>query len=130
MSKAKGTRAERELLHMFFDHDWHCLRVAGSGSIPLPATDLLAAKAGRIFAIECKTGDKKNNRYLDDQQISELKSFARKFKAEPLLAVRFDAVGWYFLSLHQLEKSKGGNLFYSLDLAKKRGLNFKELIKR
>ena len=30
--KSKGTRAERELLHLFWENEWACMRSAGSGS--------------------------------------------------------------------------------------------------
>ena len=129
MSKAKGSRAERELLHLFDKSNWSCIRTAGSGSTTIPATDLLAAKNARVLAIECKSGDKDTTRYLDIEQISELKKVAKKFGAEPLVAVRFDTIGWFFLKPEQLAKSKNNVPYFSFDLAKKKGISFKELIK-
>ena len=35
--KSKGSNAERQLLHMFWDAGWACLRSAGSGSMNHPS---------------------------------------------------------------------------------------------
>ena len=96
MSKVKGTRVERELFHMFWNHDWGCVRTAGSGSTPLPAPDLLAGNGHRKLAIECKaTGELRQ--YLTVKEVSELVEFSRKFGAEPWIAVRFDRKDWFFI---------------------------------
>lgn len=127
MSKKKGSRTERELLHLFHEFGWAPVRVAGSGSTPLPAPDLLAGKDGRVLAIECKSG-KNVKRYLDSKQIEELKEFSKRFKAESWIGLRIDNHEWYFLQIKNLKKSKGNNLFIDLDLAREKGLSFKELI--
>ena len=127
-SKNKGSRTERELVHMFFDKSHAASRIAGSGSTPLLAPDILAGVNGRVLAVECKSG--KDKRYITKKQIKELKEFSRKFGAESWLGVRFDREGWYFLSLEDLDKSSTGNNFVvDVDLAKKKGLSFDELIK-
>ena len=127
MGKLKGTRAERELLHMFYANDWSCCRVAGSGSSVYPAPDLLAGKKEKKFAIECKNikGDKK---YIDKKDIEELLIFSKNFGADPLIAIKFDNHGWYFLHPNKLEKSKNGNYNISLEIAEEKGLSFKMLI--
>ncbi len=125
-SKRKGTRFERELAHMFFDHNWGCVRVAGSGSTPMPAPDILASNGKRVLAVECK-GIKKTTKYLSNEDVEQLKKFSKKFGAEAWLGIRFDAIGWYFLELKDLKKSKKGYVI-PLNLAKKDGLSFKELI--
>ncbi|MBS3134544.1 Holliday junction resolvase [Candidatus Woesearchaeota archaeon] len=128
MSKSKGSRVERELVHMFFDQSHIAVRIAGSGSTPLLASDVLAGVNGRVLAIECKSG--KDKRYITKEQINELKEFSKKFGAESWLGVRFDREGWYFLSLEDLDKSSTGNNFVvDVDLAKRKGLNFGELIR-
>ena len=127
-SKNKGTRAERELLHMFYDTKiWACFRAAGSGSIPIPCPDLIAGNSSRILAIECKAL-KEKTKYFDKQEIKDLEEFANKFGAEPWLAVRFDNVGWFFVKSDQLDKTNK-NPSISLEKAKKEGLSFENLIK-
>ena len=71
MSKAKGTRAERELLHMLFENGAAVLRTAGSGSTTIPSCDLLVGKNGKVMAIECKFI--KDNIYIKKDRMKELK---------------------------------------------------------
>ena len=124
--KAKGTRAERELLHMFFKKKFFPMRAAGSGSTTLPCADLVVGGNGRILAIECKAG--KNSRYIDKKQIDELVEFAKGFNAEPWIATRFDNNEWWFIEIRDLKKSKGGNYFISLEESQKIGRTFEEIL--
>ncbi len=126
-TKRKGIRAERELSHLFWANEWATCRAAGSGSTPHPNPDLLASNGNRVLAIECKS-IKKDKKYLTTKDVDELTIFSKKFGAEPWIGIRFDSIGWYFLRLEDLEKSKKGNYAIPLDLAKKKGLAFKELI--
>ena len=127
MSKVKGSRLERELFHMFWNQKgWAGLRVAGSGSTTLPASDLLAGNGSRILAIECKSG--KGRRDIKKKQVEELKTFSKLFGAEAWVGVRFDNMPWYFLQLGDLGKSKGKNYFVNPALAVKKGIVFEELI--
>lgn len=126
-TKRKGTRAERELAHMFWDTGWASIRVAGSGSMPVPSPDILAGNGKRALAIECKS-IKKTSKYLHKDEIEQLKEFSSRFGAEAWLGVRFDNIGWFFLDLEKLGKTKKGNYNIPLDLAKKEGLKFDELI--
>ena len=128
MSKIKGTRCERELLHLFYDSGLFApARVAGSGSTTIPAPDLIVGSKEAVYAIECKAL-KKDRKYLEEADIAQLKTFAEKFNAIPSLAMRFDREGWYFLNPDKLEKTKN-NFVISLDYAKTNGLSFEELIK-
>ena len=69
--KGKGTRAERELFHMFYNtNKFLPLRVAGSGSTPIPAPDLLVGNGSRILAIECKA-IKGTKKYLEQHSLVE-----------------------------------------------------------
>ncbi|MEK6936464.1 MAG: Holliday junction resolvase Hjc [Nanoarchaeota archaeon] len=123
----KGNRTERELFHMFWDNGLACTRTAGSGSTTVPAPDLLVGSKNKKFAIECKSG--KDKRYLTKKEVDELKEFSEKFGAEAWIAARFNNVDWLFLRPEDLGVSRGENYFVSIDLAKKRGISFQELIK-
>jgi Holliday junction resolvase len=124
-SKGKGTRYERELIHMFDKESWATLRAAGSGSTPLPSPDILVSNSKDIFAIECKAINSKK-KYFSPREINELNDFSEKFGAIPIIAIRFDRVGWFFVHLKDLGFSKT-NHFISLDLAQKKGLKFEEI---
>lgn len=111
---------------MFWDSGWACLRTAGSGSTSLPAPDLLVGNATRVLAIECKSG-KGEYRYIDNNQVQELKIFAEKFGAEPWVGARFDGKGWFFIKAHELTSS-GKNFVVSKKEAYEKGLRFEKLI--
>ena len=124
--KAKGTKGERELVKVFNDAGWACLRAPGSGSSRYPSPDLLAGNAIRRLAIECKvTKDKK--KYVQNAEIEQLKTFSRLFGAESWVGVKFPGEQWYFLMLEDLTDTKKSWLV-SLELAKFRGLTVSELM--
>ena len=125
-TKSKGTRYERELIHMFYKESWATLRAAGSGSTPLPSPDIIVSNSKDIFAIECKALSS-TRKYFSQKEISELKLFSEKFGAIPLIAIRFDRIGWFFVHIEDMGFSKT-NHFISLELAQKKGMKFDEII--
>ena len=126
-SKSKGSQAERELLHMFWSRGVACLRSAGSGSMKYPGPDLIVSNKIRTLAVECKS-TKKNKKYLDEEDIKQLREFCNIFGAEPWFAVKFARMNWLFLSLEDIEKTENG---YVIDakVAERRGLLIDELLK-
>ncbi|MBI2656347.1 Holliday junction resolvase [Candidatus Woesearchaeota archaeon] len=126
-NKGKGSKAERELLHIFWSRKWAALRSAGSGSMKYPGPDLIASNKVRTLAIECKS-TKKDKKYLDKHDILQLKEFCDIFGAEPWFAVRFSRMNWLFLSIEDIEKTENG---YVIDakVAERKGLLIDELIK-
>lgn len=130
--KSKGIKAEREILHKFWDNGFVAMRAPASGAIKYPSPDLLVGNAARKLAIECKSTSSKSQ-YISSEQVESLKTFASIFGAEPWIAVRFrksssEKEGWYFLSLDDLKETKGSNYVISLSLARARGILFEELI--
>lgn len=126
-AKSKGITAERELIHLFWGTGhWAAIRVAGSGAIKYPVPDVLAANNLRKLAIECKS-TKSNQQHIDKEQVEGLQEFATRFGTEPWIGVRYQGVGWRFLSLEDLKQTNKG---YSanLTLAEVKGLTFEELI--
>jgi len=127
MNKTKGANAERELLHMLSANGFAVVRVAGSGMISETSADLIAGNSFKKFVIECKTC-KSHKRYLEKQQISDLKEFAKKFGFPPLIAVKFNRQGWWFIEPGDLEDT-GKNLAISLEDIKIKGQSFDDMIK-
>jgi len=125
-NKEKGANAERELLKMFVEAGYMAVRVAGSGMLPEPSCDLLAGKGEKKWAIECKTC-KGSKKYLDKEQIKRFRYFCKIFGLEPLLAIKFNRQGWFFLHPEKLERT-GKGLAISLEAAR-RGLSFAQLVK-
>ena len=126
--KAKGTNGERELVRLFNEAGWGCIRIAGSGSSRYPSPDILAGNAIRRVAVECKVtaGQKK---YLTADEIEQLKVFSQKFGAEAWIGVRFQGEQWYFLMLEDLQNTES-NWVVSLEMAKLKGLTMGELVGR
>lgn len=126
-AKARGTQAERDLIHKFWDCGWAAMRAAGSGSSQYPSPDIVAGKYGRRMAIECKlTSDTK--KYFPSEEIRLLNYFAKTFCAEAWVAVKFPKMKWIFLNLEDL-KEAGKNFVVSVELAELKGLSFEEVIK-
>lgn len=124
--KAKGTKGERELVKLFNEAGWSCVRIAGSGSSKYPSPDILAGNAARRVAIECKV-TKDQKKYFPDDEIEQLRTFSQRFGAESWIGVRFPGEQWYFLMLEDLDKTPGSSLV-SLDLARRKGLTVEELM--
>jgi len=124
--KAKGSNAERELIHKFWANGFAAIRSAGSGSMKYPSPDLLVSKNSRILAIECKA-TKDTSKYFEKREISDLQEFARLFNAEPLVAVRFKGQDWVFLSTYHLDE-KGKSYMINIELAQQRGFSFEDLL--
>ena len=125
-TKAKGTKGERELVRVFNENGWVCIRAAGSGSSQYPSPDVLAGNAMRRVAIECKV-TAETKKYLLDEEIEQLRTFSNKFGAEGWFGVKFPSEPWYFLMLEDLENT-GKCWAISLELAKRKGLKIEELL--
>lgn len=123
-TKAKGTNAERELVHMFWKAEFACFRAAGSGSIKYPCPDLIAGNNLRKLAIEVKNSGKEYQ-HLSKKEIDDLKQFSEIFGAESWVAVKFKQ--WHFLTLEDLNETSE-NYSITKDIAERRGLSFNDLI--
>ena len=96
-NKNKGSKTERELLQMFVSQNFRAVRVAGSGVMENADCDLIAGKKGKKFAIEVKAS-KKPVKYITKEQINNFIVFSDIFGLKPVIAVRFDRIGWFFLN--------------------------------
>ncbi|MBI2145429.1 Holliday junction resolvase [Candidatus Woesearchaeota archaeon] len=125
-AKAKGSNAERELIHLFWSNSWVALRVAGSGSMQYPCPDVLASNTSRVLAIECKSSGELS-RHLPRAQVEDLIRFARLFGAEPWIGARFNDMKWAFFSPDDL-KQTGTGFSVSVRMVKEKGLTFEQLL--
>ncbi len=124
--KSKGTNAERELIHLFWQSGWAAFRAAGSGSMRYPCPDIIAGNNVKKFAIECKTSAD-TKKYLTKDEINDLKKFSTMFGAQAWVGVRFNNLEWFFLTLEDLEETEN-SFAVSIELAKRKGLTFNQLI--
>ena len=122
-NKAKGSKAERELFDMFVKNGYRAVRVAGSGVMDNAECDVIAGKkGGRKFAIEAKSS-KSPMKYITKEQIEKFIIFSDIFGLVPVVAVRFNREGWFFLS-PKLLRDCGKNLGISLEDCRKKAKRF------
>ena len=96
-NKSKGSNAERELYDMFVKNNFRAVRVAGSGRMDNADCDLIAGKPGEKYAIEAKS-TKKSSKYISKEQMNSFIVFSEIFGLVPVIAVRFNRLGWFFLN--------------------------------
>lgn len=125
--KSKGSKAERDLIHMFWSKGFAAMRAAGSGSSQHPSPDIVVGNGKRFFAFEVKSS-MDHSKYLSKDEITQLDLFANSFGARAFVAIKFDKEQWYFLRLTDL-KVTPRSYVVTLESARKKGLVFEELIK-
>ena len=126
--KTKGSKAERELVKMFWAANWGAIRVAGSGLARFPCPDVVASKGDHVLAVECKS-TKKNQQYIEDKQMQELKKFASIFGAKPIIGVRFDREAWVFFDPEDFKQTKKCKWVINKKNIKDKGKFFSDLTK-
>jgi len=131
---SSGVRAERDLVHRFWEAGFAVLRApASGGGTILPRPDLIAgsAKRNKFFVLEIKTVGK-NILYINEEQIKALIEFAERIGFEPYVGVKFKKKrkDFYFLRVpNQLDKVRNGtNYKISFISASSNGISFGELI--
>jgi len=98
-----------------------------SSQVTDDSCDLLAGKFKKKYAIEVKSC-KAKKKYLSKGQIENFLIFSEIFGLKPVIAVKFNRQGWFFLEPKHIEKTPTG-LAVSLEDAKKKGKSFKEFAK-
>lgn len=122
-NKSKGSNAERELVEIFTGNLWRALRVAGSGVNDNSPCDIIAAKAGhKGYTIEAKSS-KKDIIYISKQQIEDFVMFSTMLGLTPVIAARFNRMGWLFIPPHLLNDT-GKYWSVSKKLALEKGQRF------
>ena len=124
--KAKGSKAERELIHLLWENGFAAMRAAGSGSTRHPSPDIVAGNGKLFYAIECKASHA-HTKYLEKDEINQLDYFANTFGARGIVAIRFDNDQWYFMRITDLKETPKC-FVVNFDLAKKKAMSFRELI--
>jgi Holliday junction resolvase len=128
-NKAKGSKAERELVKLFTEQGWRAVRVAGSGLSDDSPCDLIVGKTNRKgFTIEAKSSKKKII-YIKKDQIQDFIVFSHTIGLKPVIAARFNYEGWIFIDPTYL-KDTGKFFGLSLKLAKEKGLKFSQFFEK
>jgi Holliday junction resolvase len=123
-NKEKGSKAERELYDMFIQNHFRAVRVAGSGAMENTSADLIAGNTSSKYCIEVKSS-KTPSKYITKEQIEQFIIFSEIFGLTPVVALRFNREGWFFINPSQL-KDSGKNWVISLEDAKLEGKRFSQ----
>ena len=123
-NKAKGSKAERELYQMFVDNSFRAVRVAGSGVMENADCDLIAGKKGSKYCIEVKS-TKQDAKYFSKKQIEDFMVFSEIFDLIPVIAIRFNRIGWFFINPSGLEDS-GKNWVINMEKIRNKGKRFSQ----
>ena len=131
---SSGVRAERDLVHRFWEAGFAVLRApASGGGTILPRPDLIAGsvKRNKFFVLEIKTVGK-DILYINEEQIKALLEFADRLGFEPYVGIKFKRKRRDFFFLRapeQLNKVRNGtNYKISFAAASSTGISFGELI--
>ncbi|MEK6875677.1 MAG: Holliday junction resolvase Hjc [Nanoarchaeota archaeon] len=124
-NKSKGSKAERELCEIFVNNHYRSVRVAGSGILENSDCDIIAGKSGgKKYCIEVKSS-KKPVKYITKEQIENFMIFAEIFGLKPVIALRFNRIGWLFLNPNDL-RDAGKNWVITLEEAQEKGKKFSQ----
>ncbi|MDR2830003.1 MAG: Holliday junction resolvase [Methanobrevibacter sp.] len=124
----KGSKEERDLVHIFWDKGFAAMRApASGGATKRPLPDVLAGNSKKYLAIEVKTTTK-DLIYIDSSQINGLYEFCKIFGAEPYLGVKFKQTKWLFLNIETITKTRSKNYKVNKNLALEKGLDIDEII--
>ncbi len=122
-NKAKGSKCERELFEMFVANGFRAVRVAGSGVMDNAECDLITGKKGeKKYAIEAKSS-KTPVKYITKEQIEKFIVFSDIFGLVPVVALRFNREGWFFISPKQL-RDAGNSWVITLEECRTSGRRF------
>lgn len=122
--KKEGIKHEQELVKMFEENDFAAFRLPASGK---KSPDIIAGDENVIFIIEAKTTTNTLIK-IRKQQIFNLRNTATKFRAKPVLAVKFiDRESWRFIKIGDL-KSHEKSFSIDYNSAMLKGIDFRELI--
>lgn len=127
-NKSKGSKVERELFKMFIDNNYRAVRVAGSGLMETADCDLIAGKnKKKKYAIEVKAS-KKPSKYISKKQIENFIIFSDIFGLKPVIALRFNREGWFFINPLKIKilEDSGKNFVITLERAMKKGRRFSQ----
>jgi Holliday junction resolvase len=100
----KGARSERELLSHLVGLDYSVMRSAGSGVNSI-SPDLIAFRAGKGYAFECKAWDS-GSISIPIDKFESLQRWEGNTGMQTYLAWRMSGGAWYFIKLNEMNRAK------------------------
>ena len=101
----KGYRAERSLVHELSKKGFMVVRTPHSGSMNIASPDIIAAKGGKLFVIECKS--REDAFTVQKEQLDEMRQWVDKAGAEAYIGWKISRRGWSFLKLDDVAGNNG-----------------------
>ncbi len=101
---SKGARSERELLAILHGKGYSVIRSAGSGVSSTSPPDLIAIRAGRGIAFECKAWES-TSIAIDPEKYLALLNWQENTKMDTFIGWRMNGEGWFFMKLGELYKA-------------------------
>jgi len=87
-NKSRGINKERDVVNFAEEQGYNALRVAGSGSAPIPLPDIVIGKQETMPSLEHKYGE--SPLYIGKDEVRQLIQFTQLWcGAEPWLCARF-----------------------------------------
>lgn len=102
---AKGYRGELELVHTLSRMGYMVIRAPRSGRINLASPDIIAAKAGKLIVIECKTS--RDAFTVEADQLGQLNEWKERGGATAYIGWKISHKGWVFFGLETVQKNNG-----------------------
>jgi Holliday junction resolvase len=115
----KGSKAERELMHIFLEKGYSVVRSAGSG-VGFPSPDILVFKGPFQYAFECKAWHA-GELSLRKEKVQEMLDWEKNTGMKSMIAWRVQgsgAKGWMFIELNKLREREKS---YSIKLEELEG---------
>ncbi|MDR2873857.1 MAG: Holliday junction resolvase [Methanobrevibacter sp.] len=124
----KGSKEERDLVHLLWEKGFAAMRApASGGATKKPLPDVLAGNSKKYLAIEVKTTSKELI-YVDSSQMDALIEFSKIFGAESYLGVKFKQTNWIFLKPNTITKTKSQNYKVEKKSVLEIGLDIDEIV--
>ncbi|MHA1278679.1 MAG: Holliday junction resolvase Hjc [Candidatus Helarchaeota archaeon] len=131
MTKKYGITAERQLVKLFWEHEFGALRVpaSGAGAKSYPKPDIIAGNGKNFYAFEVKTTNTEKI-YLRNDEVQELVDFSETFGCIPYVAVKFKKKSreWKFFKVSDIDRTRTGSYRIAFKQDFDKGINFKTLV--
>lgn len=106
--RARGYRAERELVVKLWRRGFAVMRAPASGSKVKRAMypDVVAIKRGRVAVFEVKSRSREEAIYLDRDQVEKMVEFAERAGGKAFVAIKIPGRDWIFIPVERLELTR------------------------
>jgi Holliday junction resolvase len=125
--RARGFRAERDLVAKLWARGFAVMRAPASGSKIRKAAypDVVAIRKGCVAVFEVKSRSKEEAIYIEKEQVDKLVEFASRAGGKAYVAVKVAGSDWVFVPVEILEATASGYKVSREALMK--GLNIEQL---